>query len=292
MPGAVLSASLIFPLFNPYNHLMRWKLLWLPFFKWENQGTRGGKVLLSQGSEPGHDVRAPVRVSSPLPSWVGWWHTVPAISVSVRGQLPGTLCLCNEILRGALWDGFCRDAIAKVRFHRQGTITQLKEPMEKKGPSWAECTRRSGDKRQCDIFLQKVQGDHRGHFRRGNGEMSPPLGTCLWQVSGSKQQGWGWLPPSLQNTCFLSILCPPHIFLMLNLAVDLHSPSPCKQREVCTKRPGASLVGAVDAHSFSAFSAYFFQKVGMRALLTLQNSLIANPEDTVVRHISSSFCEA
>lgn len=52
------------------------------------------------------------------------------------------------------------------------------------------------------------------------------------------------------------------------------------------------MVGAVDAHSFSAFSAYFFQKVGMRALLTLQNSLIANPEDTVVRHISSSFCEA
>lgn len=84
-------------------------------------------------------------------------HTVPAISVGVRGELPGTLCLCYEILRGALWDGLCWDVIAKVRFHRQGTITQLKEPMGKKGPSWAERTRRSGDKRQCDIFLQKFR---------------------------------------------------------------------------------------------------------------------------------------
>ena len=93
---------------------------------------------------------------------------------------PGTLkVMCHGKLSRGLWEGFSREAIAKLRFCEQELMIQGKKPRKEIRAFWAEPVQRSRDERESDIFLHMAQQDDRGEFKRRAGRgMSQQQGTC------------------------------------------------------------------------------------------------------------------
>lgn len=116
-------------------------------------------------------------------------------------------------------------------------------------------------------FLQKVQQDHRGKFKKGMvRDMSQQSGT--WVKSHSEQvSSWLriWFHHFLQNTCFPLLLCLPHTFPNAGLGcgppllLSMHRKERSRGRD---RRwvSGKKCRHSGHSHGFDAFSVCFFLK--------------------------------